>query len=261
IGLENQLSLKVKVIKSDNGTEFKNSDLNQFCGLKGIQREFNVPKIPQQNGIAERKNKTLIKAARTMLADSLLPIPFWAKAVNTACYTLHVNFLENKPNLAGSGPTWLFDIDSLTRTMNYHQSMQETKLTPVQVFKTNLTQKKQGKKVINNMCFFLCGLLVLQILRTIKKMLAQSRKQDEKTKKEAKGKRPVESVTGYRYLNAEFEDCFDNSSNEVNADELEDITYSDDENAVGAETDFNNLETSITVNPIPTTRIHKDHPV
>nr|GEU82797.1 putative ribonuclease H-like domain-containing protein [Tanacetum cinerariifolium] len=76
IGLENQLSLKVKVIRSDNGTEFKNNDLNQFCGVKGIKREFSVPRTPQQNGIAERKNRTLIEAARTMLADSLVPIPF-----------------------------------------------------------------------------------------------------------------------------------------------------------------------------------------
>nr|GFB27866.1 putative ribonuclease H-like domain-containing protein [Tanacetum cinerariifolium] len=75
-GIENQLSIKVKVIRSDNETEFKNSDLNQFCGLKGIKREFSVPRTLQQNGIAERKNQTLIKAARTMLADSLLPIPF-----------------------------------------------------------------------------------------------------------------------------------------------------------------------------------------
>nr|GEW04770.1 hypothetical protein [Tanacetum cinerariifolium] len=74
--LENQLSLTVKVIRSDNETEFKNNDLNQFCGMKGIKREFSVPRTPQQNGIAERKNMTLIEAARTMLADSLLPIPF-----------------------------------------------------------------------------------------------------------------------------------------------------------------------------------------
>nr|GFB28037.1 putative ribonuclease H-like domain-containing protein [Tanacetum cinerariifolium] len=57
-GLENQLSLTVKVIRSDNGTEFKNHDLNQFCGIKGIKREFSIPRTPQQNGIAERKNKT-----------------------------------------------------------------------------------------------------------------------------------------------------------------------------------------------------------
>nr|GFC29082.1 hypothetical protein [Tanacetum cinerariifolium] len=112
--------------------------------------------------------------------------------------------------------------------------------------------------------------------------IAQSRKQDDKTKKEAKGKSPVESFMRYRDLSAEFEDCSNNSSNEVNAAgtivptvgqnssnntnpfsavELEDITYSDDENDVGAEADFNNLETSITVSPIPTTRIDKDHPV
>nr|GEV45392.1 putative ribonuclease H-like domain-containing protein [Tanacetum cinerariifolium] len=75
-GIENQLSLNMKIIRSDNGTEFKNYDLIQFCRMKGIKRKFSVPKTPQQNGIVERKNKTLIEAARTMLADSLLPIPF-----------------------------------------------------------------------------------------------------------------------------------------------------------------------------------------
>nr|GFB98167.1 hypothetical protein [Tanacetum cinerariifolium] len=74
---------------------------------------------------------------------------------------------------------------------------------------------------------------------------AQSKEQDDKTKKEAKRKSPVESVTWYRDLNAEFEDYSKNSSNEVNA----------------AEADFNNLESSIPVSPIPTTRIHKDNPV
>nr|GEW19060.1 putative ribonuclease H-like domain-containing protein [Tanacetum cinerariifolium] len=96
-GLENQLSLKVKVIKSDNGTEFKNSDLNQFCELKGIKREFSVPRTPQQNGIAKRKNKTLIEA-KTMLADSLLHIPFWAEAVNTACYVQNRVYVTKPQN-------------------------------------------------------------------------------------------------------------------------------------------------------------------
>nr|GEX65574.1 putative ribonuclease H-like domain-containing protein [Tanacetum cinerariifolium] len=96
-GLENQLSLKVKVIRSDNRTEFKNHDLNQFCRMKGIKREFSVPRTPQQNRIVERKNKTLIKAARTMLADSLLPIIFWAKAVNTTCYVQN-RVLVTKPH-------------------------------------------------------------------------------------------------------------------------------------------------------------------
>nr|GEV30584.1 putative ribonuclease H-like domain-containing protein [Tanacetum cinerariifolium] len=95
-GIENQLSLKVKIIRSDNGTEFKYNDLNHFCGMKGIKREFSVPKTPQQNGITERKNRTLIEAARTMLADLLLPIPFWAEAVNNACY-VHNRVLVTKP--------------------------------------------------------------------------------------------------------------------------------------------------------------------
>nr|GEV94398.1 hypothetical protein [Tanacetum cinerariifolium] len=73
---------------------------------------------------------------------------------------------------------------------------------------------------------------------------AQIGKQDDKTKKKTKWKSLVESFIGYRDLSGEFEDCSENSSNEVNA----------------VEADFNNLETSIIVSPIPTTRIHKDHP-
>ncbi|GJU37648.1 putative ribonuclease H-like domain-containing protein [Tanacetum coccineum] len=76
----------VKIIRSDNGTEFKNRDMLEFCGNKGIKQEYSNARTPQQNGVAERMNRTLIEAARTMLADSLLPTTFWAKAVSTACY-------------------------------------------------------------------------------------------------------------------------------------------------------------------------------
>ncbi|GJW83362.1 putative ribonuclease H-like domain-containing protein [Tanacetum coccineum] len=171
----------------------------QGNGPKSIKREYSNARTPQQNGVAERKNRTLIEAARTMLADSLLPNTFWAEAVSTACYVLnrvlvtkphnktpyelltgkipiisyirpfgchvtilntidhlgkfagksdegflvgyslqskafrvynletkrveenlHITFLENKPNVAGKGPTWLFDLDYLTDSMNYH---------------------------------------------------------------------------------------------------------------------------------------------
>ncbi|GJS00520.1 putative ribonuclease H-like domain-containing protein [Tanacetum coccineum] len=125
--------------------------MNELCAKKGIKREFSVARTPQQNGVVERKYRTLIEAARTMLADSLLPIAFWEEAVNTACYVLnkvlvtkpqnktpyellidegyllgysttskafgvynkrtkrveenmHIDFLENQPNVAGSGP-------------------------------------------------------------------------------------------------------------------------------------------------------------
>ncbi|GJV91101.1 ribonuclease H-like domain-containing protein [Tanacetum coccineum] len=197
--IENQLNQKVKTIRCDNGTEFKNRDIIEFCGLKGIKREYSNARTPQQNGVAERKNRTLIEAARTMLADSFLPNTFWAEAVSTACYVLnrvlvtkphnktpyelltgktpiisyirpfgchvtilntidhlgkfagksdegflvgyslqskafrvynlvtkrveenlHIKFLENKPNVAGKGPNWLFDLDYLTDSMNYH---------------------------------------------------------------------------------------------------------------------------------------------
>ncbi|GJS36552.1 reverse transcriptase domain-containing protein [Tanacetum coccineum] len=196
--IENQLSHRVKIIRSDNGTEFKNRDMLEFCGNKGIKQEYSNARTPQQNGVAERMNRTLIEAARTMLADSLLPTTFWAEAVSTACYifnrvrvtkpqhktpyellfghkpiisyirpfgchvtildtlsvlgkfdrksdegflvgyslnskayrvynlvtkrvevNLHVNFLEEKPNVKGVGYRWMFDIDYLTDSMNY----------------------------------------------------------------------------------------------------------------------------------------------
>ncbi|GKF40941.1 putative ribonuclease H-like domain-containing protein [Tanacetum coccineum] len=60
--------------------------MNQLCEMKGIKREFSVARTPQQNGVAERKNRTLIEVARTMLADLKLPTTFWAEAVNTVCY-------------------------------------------------------------------------------------------------------------------------------------------------------------------------------
>nr|GEX65190.1 hypothetical protein [Tanacetum cinerariifolium] len=85
-GIENQSNHRVKIIRCDNETEFKNNKMNQFCQMKGIKREFSVAKTPHQNGVDERKNKTLIEAARTMLPDSLLPTIFWAEVVITASY-------------------------------------------------------------------------------------------------------------------------------------------------------------------------------
>nr|GFB20255.1 hypothetical protein [Tanacetum cinerariifolium] len=92
---------------------------------------------------------------------------------------------------------------------------------------------------------------------------AQSKKHDDKTKRKAKGKSPVKpsnaasSLTQGKSLYVDFSQLPD----DPNMPELEDITYFDDENDVGAEADFNNLETSITVSPIPKTRVHQDHPV
>ena len=85
--IELEANLPVRIIRSDNGTEFKNSILNDFCTEKGISRQYSAPRTPQQNGVVERKNRTLVEAARTMLSESRLPVYFWAEAVNTACYT------------------------------------------------------------------------------------------------------------------------------------------------------------------------------
>ncbi|GJW27579.1 putative ribonuclease H-like domain-containing protein [Tanacetum coccineum] len=74
-----------------------NQDIIKFCGSKGIKREYNNATTLQQNGVAERKNRTLIEAARTMLADSFLPNTFWAEAVSTACYVLN-RVLVTKPH-------------------------------------------------------------------------------------------------------------------------------------------------------------------
>ncbi|GKF78312.1 putative ribonuclease H-like domain-containing protein, partial [Tanacetum coccineum] len=124
-----------------------------FCGNKGIKQEYSNARTPQQNEVAERINRTLIEAARTMLADSLLPTTFCGKSItlsvlgkfdgksdegflvgyslNSKAYrvynlvtkrvevNLHVNFLEDKPNVKGVGYRWMFDIDYLTDSMNY----------------------------------------------------------------------------------------------------------------------------------------------
>nr|GFA30821.1 hypothetical protein [Tanacetum cinerariifolium] len=82
--IENQLNKKVKAIRCDNETEFRNAKLTGLCRKKGIKRDYSNARTPQQNEVAERKNRTLMEAARSMLADSKLPTMFWTEAVSTA---------------------------------------------------------------------------------------------------------------------------------------------------------------------------------
>ncbi|XP_052625907.1 uncharacterized protein LOC128132935 [Lactuca sativa] len=84
--VENQTNNRVRALLNDNRTEFKNSVLDYLCAEKGILRQFSSAHTPQQNGVAERRNRTLKDAARTMLCDSKLPVFFWAEAINTDCY-------------------------------------------------------------------------------------------------------------------------------------------------------------------------------
>nr|GFC41984.1 retrovirus-related Pol polyprotein from transposon TNT 1-94 [Tanacetum cinerariifolium] len=126
--------------------------------------------------------------------------------------TLHINFLENKPNGTGSGPTWLFDIDTLTKTTNYQPVTAGNQSNPSACVQKKLMQKKQGRIVFNNMCFFVWS-------------SGSINPQNTDDDVDIRGKKP------------EFEED------------------------VGAEADFTNLETTIIVSPIKTTRVHKDHPV
>ncbi|GJV15572.1 putative ribonuclease H-like domain-containing protein [Tanacetum coccineum] len=303
-GVENLIDQRVKVIRCDNGTEFKNKEMNQFCERKGIKREFSVARTPQQNGVAERKNRTLIEAARTMLADSKLPTTFWAEAVNTACYVqnrvlvtkphnktpyelflgrkpalgfmrpfgcpvtilntidhlgkfdgkadegffvgysinskafrvfnsrtriveenLHVQFSENTPNIAGSGPNWLFDIDALTKSMNYK---------PVVT----------GNQSNGNACTKACN---------------DAGYDEKKATEEPKNEGGDSSKDGESY-DQEKEDNV-NNTNTVNVASTNEVNAVDNEEDVGAEADLNNLDAFMPVSPILTTRIHKDHPV
>ena len=84
--VQNEKSLKITSIRSDHGGEFQNSLFEEFCEENGIFHNFSAPRTPQQNGVVERKNRSLVELARTMLSDSSLPKYFWADAVSTACY-------------------------------------------------------------------------------------------------------------------------------------------------------------------------------
>nr|GEZ86984.1 retrovirus-related Pol polyprotein from transposon TNT 1-94 [Tanacetum cinerariifolium] len=231
--------------------------------------------------------------------------------------TLHINFLENKPNVAGIGPTWLFDIDTLTKSMNYQPVVAGNQPNDNAGIKENLDAGKVRKEIVSAQQYVLLSLwstgsqdpqnIDADDAFDVKENKndvhvsangsdkSDSKKHDEKAKKDAKGKSHVGSPIGVRNLRAEFEDFSFNITNRVNAVSTpvnaaglnptnitnsfntacpsdtvvspnfgiarKSIVYSDDEEDVGAEADLSNLETNIPVSPIPTTRVHKDHPV
>ena len=81
--------MKIKSVISDNGSEFRKTNVEEFLDEEGIKHEFSAPYTPQLNGIVERKNRTLIEAARTMLDEYKTPNSFWAEAINTACHAIN----------------------------------------------------------------------------------------------------------------------------------------------------------------------------
>jgi transposase InsO family protein len=91
---QNEFGLRIKKIRSDNGTEFKNSQIEGFLEEDGIKQEFSSPYTPQQNDVMERKNKFLLDMARTMLDEYKTPDRFWAEVINIACYSINRLYLH-----------------------------------------------------------------------------------------------------------------------------------------------------------------------
>jgi hypothetical protein len=91
---QNEFGLRIKKIRSDNGTEFNNSQIEGFLEEEGIKHEFSSPYTPQQNGVVERKNITLLDMARIMLDEYKTPDRFWAEAINIAYYSINDLYLH-----------------------------------------------------------------------------------------------------------------------------------------------------------------------
>ncbi|CAJ2646442.1 unnamed protein product [Trifolium pratense] len=87
--IENQTGSKLKLLRTDNGLEFVSEQFNEFCRKLGIKRHKTVAYTPQQNGLAERMNRTLLERVRCMLLGAGLPKSFWGEAVNTAAYLIN----------------------------------------------------------------------------------------------------------------------------------------------------------------------------
>jgi transposase InsO family protein len=84
----------LKAIHSDNGTEFRNASFDEFCLEHGIDQQFSTPRVPQQNGVVERKNRTIVEMAIMMLDEHRTPRRFWVDAISNACYISNRIFLR-----------------------------------------------------------------------------------------------------------------------------------------------------------------------
>ncbi|GJV72499.1 ribonuclease H-like domain-containing protein [Tanacetum coccineum] len=251
--------------RCDNGTEFKNKFMNQFCEMKGIKREFSVARTPQQNGVAKKKNRTLIEAARTMLADSKLPTTFWAEAVNTACRKPALSFMRP----FGCPITILNTLDHLgTKACNDEDS----KSSPDAGFKRSREKEKKDAEDPRNESGNPTEGKDSEV-PSIEEPRINQEKDDNinstnniNTASDGNNTNNVNVVSstvnaaGIK-VNAVNPKTSIELLNDPNIPELENIFYSDDDEDVGAEADMNNLDAFMPISPIPTTRIHKDHPI
>ena len=87
--IEKQTERKVKRLRTDNGLEFCSIEFNKFCKDEGIARQLTVRNTPQQDGVAEQMNKTLLERTRCLLSNAGLNRSFWGEAINTACFLIN----------------------------------------------------------------------------------------------------------------------------------------------------------------------------
>nr|GEW66358.1 Gag-Pol polyprotein [Tanacetum cinerariifolium] len=225
--------------------------LGQFCEMKGIKREFSFARTPQQNGVAERKNRTLIEAVRTMLADSKLTTTLWAEAV----------LVMSKIR---SGPNRLFDIDALTKSMNYKPIVAGNQSNGSAGTKACDNVGKTRVETVSDKDYILLPLWTqdLPFSSCSKDSYGAGFKPSgEEEKKDAEDQWNKDSEvpsTAEPIVDQEEKDSV-NNTNRVSDVSSTVNTANNEVNAV--EADLNNMESTFQVSPIPITRIHKDHPL
>ena len=87
--VENQTGRKIKYLRTDNGLEYRDKEFIRFCELEDITRHFTVKRTPQQNGVAERMNRTLVERAKCMRLNAGLPKVFWAETIDTTSFIIN----------------------------------------------------------------------------------------------------------------------------------------------------------------------------
>nr|GFD22592.1 retrovirus-related Pol polyprotein from transposon TNT 1-94 [Tanacetum cinerariifolium] len=126
-----RLQAPIIIVRTDNETEFKNQVLKEYFDSVGITHETSATKTPKQNGVVERRNRTLVEATRTMLIFSHAPLFLWAEAIVTACYTQNRSIIHRRFNrtpyelIQGKKPdiSYLHVFEALCYPKNDHEDI------------------------------------------------------------------------------------------------------------------------------------------
>nr|GFA02418.1 ribonuclease H-like domain-containing protein [Tanacetum cinerariifolium] len=229
--IENLKDLKVKVIRCDNEGEFRNKEMNDFCSQKGIKREFSNARTPQQNGVAKRRNRTLIEAARTMVLVN--------KSHNKTPYEL---FNGRSPAIGFLKPfgCLVMILNTLDNLGMFEEKSDEGYFIGYSMF-------SKAFRVFNKRTRMVQENLHLEFL-------------ENKAIEKGSGPNCDARLISKRVANQEETPSLDNILSLTNwfEDILRVTSNSDESN--GGEADISNMETAITTSHTPTLRIHKDHP-